>query len=54
MAAEICGRQRDTQEHGDADDVATARELEQRLDVSSHESGVVLFDRTGGILLGIH
>ena len=54
MAAAICSGQRDTQEHGGADDVAAARELEQRLDVSSHESGAVLFDWIGGVLLGVY
>lgn len=54
MAAEIRGRQCDTQEHGGADDVAAARELEQRVDVSSHKSRTVLPDWIGSVLLGIH
>lgn len=54
MAAQVLGRQRDTEELGGADDMVATRELELCLDVPIDGPGVVLFGRISCVLLGVY
>jgi hypothetical protein len=54
MAAQIRSWQCDSQEHGVANAMATARQPDQRPHVPVDKPGAVLYDWFGGVLLGIH